>query len=112
MQTLTKRGKKQVVPEGLYDALIAVVDLMQKMVRMRACRAVESKALRTLLICVLVVVVGVGRVQVLEFRDNRARNFLGTTEVVSFLVEHFVRTCFFCQVGRGYSLPNMLNIVP
>ncbi|CAM9579119.1 unnamed protein product [Ectocarpus fasciculatus] len=31
VQTLTKRGKKQVVPEGLYDALIAVVDLMQKM---------------------------------------------------------------------------------
>lgn len=45
VQTLTKRGKKQVVPEGLYDALIAVVDLMQKMVRMRSCRAVESKRL-------------------------------------------------------------------
>lgn len=33
VQTLAKRGKKQVVPEGLYDALIAVVDLLQKMVR-------------------------------------------------------------------------------
>lgn len=32
VQNLAKRGKKQVVPEGLYDALIAVVDLLQKMV--------------------------------------------------------------------------------
>lgn len=32
VETLAKRGKKQVVPEGLYDALIAVVDLLQKMV--------------------------------------------------------------------------------
>lgn len=32
VQTLAKMGKKQVVPEGLYDALIAVVDLLQKMV--------------------------------------------------------------------------------
>lgn len=35
VETLAKRGKKQVVPEGLYDALIAVVDLLQKMVRPR-----------------------------------------------------------------------------
>lgn len=32
VETLARRGKKQVVPEGLYDALIAVVDLLQKMV--------------------------------------------------------------------------------
>lgn len=32
VETLAKRGKKQVVPEGLYDALIAVIDLLQKMV--------------------------------------------------------------------------------
>ncbi|CAM9248489.1 unnamed protein product, partial [Hapterophycus canaliculatus] len=31
VQTLAKQSKKQVVPEGLYDALIAVVDLLQKM---------------------------------------------------------------------------------
>lgn len=35
VQGLAKRGKKQVVPEGLYDALIAVVDLLQKMVSIR-----------------------------------------------------------------------------
>ena len=33
VETLAKQGKKQIVPEGLYDALIAVVDLLQKMVR-------------------------------------------------------------------------------
>lgn len=33
VQTLAKQSKKQVVPEGLYDALIAVVDLLQKLVR-------------------------------------------------------------------------------
>lgn len=32
VETLARRGKKQVVPEGLYDALIAVIDLLQKMV--------------------------------------------------------------------------------
>lgn len=32
VETLAKQGKKQIVPEGLYDALIAVVDLLQKMV--------------------------------------------------------------------------------
>lgn len=32
VETLARRGKKQVVPEGLYDALIAVVDLLQKIV--------------------------------------------------------------------------------
>lgn len=33
VETLARQGKKQIVPEGLYDALIAVVDLLQKMVR-------------------------------------------------------------------------------
>lgn len=40
VQTLAKRGKKQVVPEGLYDALIAVVDLLQKMVSTCSCNRV------------------------------------------------------------------------
>lgn len=32
IKTLARRGAKKVVPEGLYDALIAVVDLLQKLV--------------------------------------------------------------------------------
>ena len=35
VDTLARRGPKQVVPEGLYDALIAVVDLLQKLVSVR-----------------------------------------------------------------------------
>lgn len=32
IKTLAMQGAKKVVPEGLYDALIAVVDLLQKLV--------------------------------------------------------------------------------
>lgn len=46
MQTLAKRGKKQVVPEGLYDALIAVVDLLQKMVRYNSARVDATRLVR------------------------------------------------------------------
>lgn len=35
IKTLAMRGTKKVVPEGLYDALIAVVDLLQKLVSVR-----------------------------------------------------------------------------
>lgn len=48
METLARRGKKQVAPEGLYDALIAVVDLLQKIVSRNDFKsldgAVESSA--------------------------------------------------------------------
>lgn len=62
VENLAKRGKKQVVPEGLYDALIAVVDLLQKMVRPhfvscvpRVLQRLPSVWFSTLVVCVHVV---------------------------------------------------------